>query len=268
MVGRRGLLAGAAAALVGGAAWRARREPALAFEPHPAVPGFRRLVTAGEVSSGSAGRWDGLIGIAAPSGPDRGRGAAREAVRRDLCAALFGEMAGEVPVASFSDYDCPYCRVTTERLAALASEPGSPVRVAWHELAAFGRGLGRRRPRGSGRLAPGRLSRDARPPDALALPSHLGLSRGGGRRGGPRRRPPPRRHGLARDRGGAGGGAPRWPTSSAFPARPRWSWAERWCAARSAERTLRRLVARERADGPAPGLRGVIPPRAGASFRP
>ena len=145
-VGRRGLLAGgAAAALVGGAAWRARRETAPAFEPHPTVPGFRRLVAAGDLSSGGAGRYDGLIGIAAA--PDPVLGPAREAVARDPCAALFGMAtpgatggAGEVPVASFSDYNCPYCRVATERLAALAATPESPVRVAWHELPLLGEG--------------------------------------------------------------------------------------------------------------------------------
>ena len=55
-----------------------------------------------------------------------------------LCAALFGPEPlppGTVPVASFSDYYCPYCRDLTVRLAARGA-PG--LRIAWHELPLLG----------------------------------------------------------------------------------------------------------------------------------
>ena len=138
---RRDALVGAGVAaslLLGPAAWRALREPALAFEPHPAVPGFRRIAAGG--ASRPAARFDGLIGLAEP--PNPAADAAREAVLRDPCAALFGGSvpSGAVPVASFSDYNCPYCRATTERLAAIEARSGGAVRVRWHELPLLGEG--------------------------------------------------------------------------------------------------------------------------------
>ena len=137
---RRDALVGggvAASLLLGPAAWRALREPALVFEPHPAVPGFRRIA-AGAASSGTLGRFDGLVGLAGPL--DATREAALTAVLSDLCGALFGGPVppGAVPVASFSDYNCPYCRVLTERLAAIEARSRSTVRVRWHELPLLG----------------------------------------------------------------------------------------------------------------------------------
>ena len=137
--GRREVLAAAGAAataLLGGGAWLARRGSDLAFEPHPAMPGFR-LVAGGRVSGGS-GLGDGLIGLGAA--PEPGREGRRERVRRVPCAALFGGPTppGVVPVASFSDYSCPFCRVTTERLAEVEGRSGGGVRVAWHELPLLG----------------------------------------------------------------------------------------------------------------------------------
>jgi protein-disulfide isomerase len=60
---------------------------------------------------------------------------------RELCRALFGAepTAGVVPIAYFSDYRCPYCRVLSERLAELEDERPEDVRIAWHEWPVFGR---------------------------------------------------------------------------------------------------------------------------------
>ena len=138
-IGRRGLLVGGGALLALGAARLAGGEAPLAFEPHGAVPGFRRIA-AGGVSRGAAAGSGALIGLSEPLDPIAE--AAREAVLADPCVALFGGAVppGTVPVASFSDYNCPYCRVATEDLAAIEARSGGSVRVRWHELPLLGPG--------------------------------------------------------------------------------------------------------------------------------
>ena len=55
-----------------------------------------------------------------------------------LCAALFDPNEGTVPVASFSDFFCPYCRVQTPRLARRAERTDTKIAVKWHELPLLG----------------------------------------------------------------------------------------------------------------------------------
>lgn len=132
---RRRLLMGAGAAAVIGL-WSSRNHLAallphrFAFEPLDDPPGFRRL--AGGASSGG---FDPFVGLSAPS---RAAVADPDALRADLCAALFDGPAGPgvVQIASFSDYYCPYCRVLTRLLAALEAEGG--VRMAWREWPLLG----------------------------------------------------------------------------------------------------------------------------------
>ena len=98
-------------------------------------PGFRRLVA----GSTSAGGFDPFVGIepeTLAAGPVDGA-----EVGAGPCRALFGELPARdvVPIASFSDYNCPYCRVLTERLAALVAAEND-VRVRWHELPILGDG--------------------------------------------------------------------------------------------------------------------------------
>ncbi len=109
-----------------------------AFTPVADPPGFRRLE-----GGAASGGLDPLAGI----GAGRGGGAAPdpfapspEALRADLCAALFqgAQAGGAVPVASFSDYRCPYCRVLTGILARVEAEAGGAVRVAWREWPLLG----------------------------------------------------------------------------------------------------------------------------------
>ena len=128
----RWALAGLAAAIVAAWAVPAARDvlaPAPAFEPVRGLEGFRRLA-GGPVSTGPGAA---LVGVGAAPGPADGDG-----VPADLCRALFGAAPGPgvVPVASFSDYACPYCRVLDERVAALDARPG--VAVRWHELPLLG----------------------------------------------------------------------------------------------------------------------------------
>jgi predicted DsbA family dithiol-disulfide isomerase len=105
-------------------------EDAFAFAAIPGLPGFRHL-DGGAVSAPARDPFAGLRGPDDPFPPVPLPAGA-------LCAALFGPApvpAGTVPVASFSDYYCPYCRDLTVRLAA-REDPG--LRIVWHELPLLG----------------------------------------------------------------------------------------------------------------------------------
>jgi protein-disulfide isomerase len=96
--------------------------------------GFRKI-SGGPSSSG----FDPFFGLPLPS--ERSKFSTADDVRRDICSALYGRVdaiSGAVPIASFSDYYCPYCRVQTKRLARLADELGADARVFWHELPLLG----------------------------------------------------------------------------------------------------------------------------------
>lgn len=61
-------------------------------------------------------------------------------VRADICASLFGSdvPSDRVPVASFSDYYCPFCRVQTRALGDMAATNSDGMMVKWHELPLLG----------------------------------------------------------------------------------------------------------------------------------
>ncbi|MBR9763580.1 MAG: thioredoxin domain-containing protein [Rhodobacteraceae bacterium] len=106
----------------------------LVFEEIDDPVGFRRL-TAGKSSAG----FDPFFGLADQT--ENNHADAESRVRRNICTTLYGDALGsgeDVPVASFSDYYCPYCRVQTKRLAAMEARPGSGIRIAWHELPLLG----------------------------------------------------------------------------------------------------------------------------------
>ncbi|MFO6463440.1 DsbA family protein [Jannaschia sp. KMU-145] len=135
LVGLLALGGGYAVLRTGTAAYGRLTGMDLAYEPMEWPEGFRKLV-AGSTSSGG---FDPFVGLDAPATPDRAVDTA--AVEADPCGALFGGPldSGIVPIASFSDYNCPFCRVLTQRLAAYeAAEDG--VRVVWHELPILGDG--------------------------------------------------------------------------------------------------------------------------------
>ena len=100
--------------------------------------GFRRFV-AGETSGG----FDPFVGLGTG---DSAEVAARKAdalerVSENICAALYGGLnttPSQVPMASFSDYYCPFCRVQTKRLAGMTGEMPDKIAVAWHELPLLG----------------------------------------------------------------------------------------------------------------------------------
>jgi len=107
---RRGLLIGAAmfaSAYIGLRWWNSRPEPAV-FELFDGLPGFRQ-VAGGKVSTGA---FNPLVGLEASDDP------VPPIALKNLCGALFSEGTGPgVPVAFFTDYFCPYCRVMSKFLA-------------------------------------------------------------------------------------------------------------------------------------------------------
>lgn len=106
------------------------------FEPLDDPPGFRR-VAGGSVSSGL----NPFAGLSTGEPDERAAEVTPESLRGDLCSHLFGPAASSgaaVPIASFADYYCPYCRVQTKRLSELASELGPEIAIEWHELPLLG----------------------------------------------------------------------------------------------------------------------------------
>lgn len=103
------------------------------FEPMKDPPGFRRI-DGGQVS----GFPSPLLGLDTPPAVDLS--AEEKAARADVCTALFGgpPAPGVVPIASFSDYNCPYCRVLTEKLTSIADRADGRVEITWHEWPLLG----------------------------------------------------------------------------------------------------------------------------------
>jgi predicted DsbA family dithiol-disulfide isomerase len=126
---RRGFLAlfGAMLALaVLPRVWPLLRGPGQA-QPHPQVRGFS-ILDAGPVSS----QIDPLAGI---PDPDADRIAAAKI--GDVCAALFRQQTvdGAVPVAFFTDINCPFCRAMERWLQEV---PATEAAVTWHDLPLLG----------------------------------------------------------------------------------------------------------------------------------
>lgn len=103
------------------------------FTPIPHLRGYRRL-GGGATSSGFAP----LIGVVT-DGEDRAPVAPEETLRARFAEALFGADASKgpaAPVASFSDYHCPYCRALAPTLQRL--EAAGEIAVRWHEWPTLG----------------------------------------------------------------------------------------------------------------------------------
>ena len=111
--------------------------PDLNFETHPALPDFR-TVARGDVSSSG---FNPLIGIEGPREAPAGFDPTLQDVRSDPCRALYGDLARQeavLPIASFSDYYCPFCRVQTVKLGRMESELKGRIKLVWHELPLLG----------------------------------------------------------------------------------------------------------------------------------
>ena len=130
-IDRRWILAGGVSLLAAGAwALIGARPTRFAFDWMERPEGFRRARWDGGVSTGAVDPLIGIGGSEQRTAPFAG----------DLCAALFGgpPAPGVVPVASFSDPFCPYCRVLVPALAEIEAASSGAVRVRWHEWPLFG----------------------------------------------------------------------------------------------------------------------------------
>ena len=138
---KRSLLAGAIAAAAGYGTLRygvpyvgSILFSGIDFEEIKKPPGYRRM-SGGNSSVGRIA----LVGL--DNDQDDEMKALVQQVSDDICLALFGagQPASEtVRIASFSDYNCPYCRVLTPILARMESESDGKIQIAWHELPLLG----------------------------------------------------------------------------------------------------------------------------------
>jgi protein-disulfide isomerase len=130
-----GAASAGAFATLRGASWLLDRYAGeLEFIPLDDPPGFRRLSLVGATT----GAFDPLAGIPTPGDAvASGFTAANE----DLCPALFGEAslaAGVVPVAFFSDFNCPNCETMYDQLLTMEAEAPHRLRVRRHEWPILG----------------------------------------------------------------------------------------------------------------------------------
>lgn len=137
---RRGLIvvAGVAGAIYGVRALPRGRFPGgpLAYREIEGLAPFQTLRTQGQVSAASVV----FVGLDPPDADSAARRAAADAVRSDLCRALFGGAADDrmVPIAYFSEFFWPYCRILERHLGAILAARGSDLRLVQHELPIFG----------------------------------------------------------------------------------------------------------------------------------
>lgn len=98
------------------------------FEPLPGFDGFR-LLRAGDMSASV----NPLIGL---SEPEADQTLPSPEPITDPCLALFGspdKRVGALPVAFFTDINCPYCKVLEQQLIELRDREGI-IDLTWHEL--------------------------------------------------------------------------------------------------------------------------------------
>lgn len=130
---RRGLLvfaAAGAAAIAAPRIWSAFAPPPPGT-PIPGLPGFMRLD-----DSPVSGAVDPFAGLDAPD-PDAIDPVPMPAPGPALCAALFrdGIAPGTVPMAFFTDINCPFCRAMERWLPEVGAGAAS---LTWHDLPLLG----------------------------------------------------------------------------------------------------------------------------------
>lgn len=106
----------------------------LEFEPIERPAGFRQI-KGGKTSTG----FNPLFGIEGGLNEEMEEIVAEVETR--VCQTLYPSFSGEksvVPVASFSDYYCPFCRLQTQRLAEMEAASQGSIKVYWHELPLLG----------------------------------------------------------------------------------------------------------------------------------
>ncbi|MEM8580126.1 MAG: DsbA family protein [Pseudomonadota bacterium] len=109
--------------------------PDLAFAPIPTAPGFRRMTRSGSTSNGLG---DPFVGVTIPSS-GKPQPVAIPGRINAPCDALFGPARPKrVPIAVFTDFNCPYCRVLDARLFELAGARANEVSLKVHQLPLLG----------------------------------------------------------------------------------------------------------------------------------
>lgn len=110
-------------------------KPELVFETLPGLAPFRRLVGAGAPSTQNIA----LLGLDPPKPVSADHAALIDDVRSDPCTAIFGaSQASSVPVAMFSDFACPICRVMETHLQDLKADSPDSFHIIRHQLPIFG----------------------------------------------------------------------------------------------------------------------------------
>ncbi len=108
----------------------------LKFQSIDGLEPFRWLAGTGAPTSAGGAAFAGLD-TPEPLTPEDKR--MLVAVRDDPCAAFFGPpQTGPVPVAMFSDFRCPVCKMMNNRLADLQERAPDSFRVVRHELPLLG----------------------------------------------------------------------------------------------------------------------------------
>lgn len=100
----------------------------------PGFEGFRSLY--GGATTGVVDPFTGIGRLL----PTPAEPAAEEPI--SACLALFGTKDWDtqmLPVAIFSDFNCPFCKSFEARLIKLA-DGGAPIRLIWHEMPLLGSG--------------------------------------------------------------------------------------------------------------------------------
>ena len=133
---RRGFLVAGAVllAVFGGIPALRRLESSFDFEPMEGLTGFRRLGS-GPLSAGPVV----FLGL---DGNSEDLSVEYAQILKNPCTYIFGRESSQndrLPIAIFSDYNCPYCAVLSDRLIQL-EESGAPVRLIWYELPLLGPG--------------------------------------------------------------------------------------------------------------------------------
>jgi predicted DsbA family dithiol-disulfide isomerase len=89
----------------------------------------------------SAGSFDPFIGLGSDEERQLAQLVTEDEVRADICSSLYGQLGppdNRIRIAAFSDYYCPFCRIQTRNLAALAEQYSDRLAVAWHEMPLLG----------------------------------------------------------------------------------------------------------------------------------
>lgn len=106
--------------------------PSFEFIPISGLNGFRQLGM-GQVSLGPIA----FLGL---DSTNEDLSAQQDEILSSPCRSFFGATgwsSEKLPIAVFTDYNCPYCAIFSERLIRL-EESGAPVRLIWNELPLLG----------------------------------------------------------------------------------------------------------------------------------